>query len=73
MAEKEDNELSELARRLAAQRQIVEGNCEMCGKAFTGTRKRKYCSHACTQRAYYARTNPKPEKTRSEIEGETPQ
>lgn len=48
-------DVSELARRLAAQRQIVEGICEVCGKPFTGTRKRLYCSHNCAQKAYLAR------------------
>lgn len=52
MADKVDNELSELARRLAAQRQIVEGTCEICGTPFKGTRKRRYCSHNCAQKAY---------------------
>ena len=50
--QKSEVEVSELARRLAAQRQIVSGNCEICGKPFTGTRKRRYCSHACAQKAY---------------------
>jgi hypothetical protein len=52
MTDKPDNELSELARRLAAQRQVVEGKCEICGTPFTGTRKRRYCSHNCAQKAY---------------------
>ena len=47
-----DSELSELARRLAAQRRIVSGHCEICGKPFTGTRKKRYCSHNCAQKAY---------------------
>ncbi len=42
-------------RALAAARRIVESTCEMCGKPIRGTRKRKYCSHACAQRAYYRR------------------
>ncbi len=52
MTDKVDNELSELARRLAAQRQMVEGNCDVCGTPFTGTRKKRYCSHNCAQKAY---------------------
>ncbi len=55
MTEQIDDELSELARRLAAQRKIVEGNCEICGKPFTGTRKRRYCSHNCAQKAFMLR------------------
>ena len=56
------NTISELARQLAAQwqlaaasgsqRQIVQGTCEICGKLFTGTRKRRYYSHNCAQKAY---------------------
>ncbi len=41
MTDKVDSELSELARRLAAQRQVVDGKCEICGTAFKGTRKRR--------------------------------
>jgi hypothetical protein len=52
MAEEKTSELSELARRLAAQRRIVSGNCEVCGTPFTGTRKKRYCSHNCAQKAY---------------------
>ena len=52
MTEKADNELSEIARKLAAQRRIVEGTCEICGKPFTGTRKKRFCSHNCAQKAY---------------------
>ncbi len=50
--DKVDNELSELARRLASQRRIVEGTCEICGTPFTGTRKKRFCSHNCAQKAY---------------------
>jgi hypothetical protein len=52
MSDTVDNEASDLARRLAARRRIVSGNCEICGKPFTGTRKKRYCSHACAQKAY---------------------
>jgi hypothetical protein len=52
MVSNEDNEVSEMARRLAAQRQIVEGQCEICGRPFTGTRKKRFCSHNCAQKAY---------------------
>lgn len=48
----EDQELSDLARRLAAQRRIVEGRCEICGAPFTGTRKKRFCSHNCAQKAH---------------------
>ena len=48
------NDVSEAARRLGAQRRIVEGNCAVCGKPFTGTRKRLYCSHNCAQKAHWA-------------------
>jgi hypothetical protein len=52
MGESVESEVSELARRLAAQRRTVEGQCEICGKHFTGTRKKRYCSHNCAQKAY---------------------
>lgn len=59
---------SEAGRALAAKRQIVEGTCEVCDKSFTGTRKRKYCSHACSQRAYYQRSKPNKPESEGEIE-----
>ena len=46
------SEISEFARRLAAQRRIVEGKCEVCGTSFTGTLKKRYCSHNCAQEAH---------------------
>ena len=49
-----DNDVSAAARRLGAQRRIVEGTCAVCGKPFRGTRKRMYCSHTCAQRAHWA-------------------
>lgn len=54
-----EDDVSELARKLAAQRRIVQGACEVCGKSFSGTRKRKFCSHTCAQRDYYARSKQK--------------
>lgn len=46
---------SELGRRLAAQRRIVEGTCVVCGTSFEGTRKKRFCSHKCAQMAYWRR------------------
>jgi hypothetical protein len=43
---------SELARALAAHRRVVEGRCEICDQPFSGTRKRRYCSHNCAQKSY---------------------
>ncbi len=56
MAEVEDvvePDISELARRLAARRAIVSGECVECRTPFMGTRKRKFCSHACAQRSHW--------------------
>jgi endogenous inhibitor of DNA gyrase (YacG/DUF329 family) len=47
--------ITELARRLAAQRQIVEGTCVVCGQSFHGTRKRRFCSHRCAQKHHWLR------------------
>jgi hypothetical protein len=49
-----DDDVSALARRLAARRRIVDGRCVICSTPFTGTRKKKFCSHACVQRSYKA-------------------
>ena len=49
------DELSRLGRYMAASRRIVDGTCEVCGKTFTGTTKRRYCSNSCVVRAHRAR------------------
>jgi hypothetical protein len=46
---------SELGRRLAAQRRIVEGECVICGNRFEGTRKKRFCSHRCAQKDHWRR------------------
>ncbi len=48
-------ELSRLGRYMARSRRIVEGTCEVCGKTFEGTTKRKYCSNTCSVRAHRER------------------
>lgn len=50
-----DEQASEWARRLAACRAQVDGDCDVCGTPFTGTRKKRYCSHNCAQKAYLQR------------------
>jgi hypothetical protein len=52
--------LSEAARAMAAARKVVgQIRCAMCGKAVVATTagrfKKRYCSPACTQRAYWHR------------------
>ena len=49
------SELSELARQLSAARRRVQRTCEVCGTEIEGIARRRYCSGACTQRAYRAR------------------
>jgi hypothetical protein len=29
----------------------MKGGCEVCGQGFVGTRRRRYCSNPCNQRA----------------------
>lgn len=53
--ESDAQEVSELARRLANQRRIIESACEVCGKVIVGTTRKRYCSHAHRQAAYNAR------------------
>ncbi len=45
--ETQENELSELARRLSAARRTVEGVCPICGKGFTGPSNKKFDRHSC--------------------------
>ena len=45
----------ELGRQLAIARRQVDGVCRVCGQAFTGTTKRRYCSNRCAVRAYRQR------------------
>jgi hypothetical protein len=55
-------ELSRYAKHLVSKRRRdVPGTCAVCGKPFVGTAKRKFCSHTCAQRDYYARHRSKPE------------
>jgi hypothetical protein len=46
---------TELARALAARRKTVRGTCAICGKPFTGSQRRKYCSPTCNELAYRRR------------------
>jgi hypothetical protein len=43
-------DLSELARRLAARRQIVRGQCAGCGEPFERIGHGKWCSKQCANR-----------------------
>jgi hypothetical protein len=45
----------QLARWLAQQRKRVAGTCTVCGRAFEGRVGRRYCSNACSMRAYRQR------------------
>ena len=47
-----DATVSEQARALAAQRRIVDSNCEVCGTPIRGTKKRRYCSNRCRVAAF---------------------
>src|SRR4051812_8728709 len=57
-------ELSKFGRYMAAQRRVVEGTCDVCGKQFSGTTKRRYCSNRCAVRAHRERL-----KQHSEVSG----
>jgi hypothetical protein len=46
-----NEQVSELARALAAQRRQVSEVCAVCGKTFTATVRRRYCTPACRQAA----------------------
>ena len=51
-----DTELSgsEIARGLTSIHVLVSGRCAVCGNQFLGDKRRKYCSGACRQRAWYS-------------------
>ena len=42
-------------RACAARRRTQRGSCQVCRRPFTATARRKYCSAACSQRAYLQR------------------
>ncbi len=48
-------DLSEAGKMLVAARRVVQGQCVICGKPFSGTNRRKYCNPVCNMRAYRAR------------------
>ena len=54
---KEDDAYYDAPR--AARRQQVTRACVVCGQPTTGTKKRRYCSAACRQRAYEQRKDAK--------------
>jgi predicted nucleic acid-binding Zn ribbon protein len=69
-----DQQSSERARRAAAARRLVKGACRVCGTPTVGTRKRRYCSARCRDRAYRGRQRalrlaPTPENAAALLEG----
>lgn len=46
---------TEIARAIAAQRQMVTSDCVVCGTTIVGLKTRRYCSNTCKQRAFYAK------------------
>jgi len=49
-------DIAEAAKVLSACRRRVVSRCQHCGKRISGTTRRRYCSAACRQAAYYRRT-----------------
>ncbi len=43
---------SELGRRLAKARRVVDGTCRACGRPFRGAPNRRYCSDRCRWHHY---------------------
>ena len=54
--QQEKSPISAAARALAARRRQVTRPCAVCGTPITGTKKKLYCSHACTLKAWRQRT-----------------
>ena len=55
-----EKSLSEMARRLAAQRKHVPVTCAVCGTQFEATTRRMYCSGACKQKSVRRRQGKTP-------------
>ena len=49
-------DIVQAAKILAGRRRRVVSRCQRCGKRISGTIRRRYCSAACRQAAYYRRT-----------------
>ncbi len=45
------------AKKYYKTRPPIRAACAVCGAAFTGTPRRRYCSRACKMRAYRGRHN----------------
>ena len=56
--------VSEAARLLVSQRRRVAGQCEYCGRLFTGPAYRKLCSGICRSMAYQRRVT---ERERADV------
>lgn len=41
----------ELGVQMALARDVYEGHCQVCGKAFIGPKKRRFCSNTCLVRS----------------------
>jgi hypothetical protein len=55
MPEKRKQKVKEVAVSFVRKLPLIEKQCTICGKKFTGIKKSAYCSPACKSRANYAR------------------
>jgi len=66
MAEKRKPKVMEVAVSFVRKIPLIEKQCTVCGKTFTGTKKSAFCSVACKSRASYARHAEERRQTRME-------
>jgi hypothetical protein len=66
MAEKKNQKVKEVVVSFVRKLPLMEKQCTICGKAFTGIKKSAYCSQACKSRANYQRNADQYRKARME-------
>ena len=66
MAEKRKPGVMKITVSFVRKLPLIEKQCAVCGKTFTGTKKSAYCSTACKSRASYARHATEYRKARME-------
>jgi hypothetical protein len=66
MSEKREQKVREVAVSFVRKVPLIEKQCTICGKTFTGIKKSAYCSPACKSRANYQRNAEQYRKARME-------
>lgn len=67
MSETKQQDVREVSVSLIRRFALTEKECPVCGKTFKGTKKARYCSSSCRNRAHYLRHAEQYRQNRKEI------